>query len=60
MEKYLKLLAVLLTLMIVISIYPAIAWQLFSRPFFWLVYIICIGTDLWCIKRLKKIQNIQK
>lgn len=54
MEKQLKLLAIFLTLIIVISFYPAIIWHLLSQPLFWLFYVVCIGVDLWCIKRLKE------
>lgn len=54
MEKYLKVLAVALTLLIVISFFPAVVWNLFSRPLFWILYIICIAADFWCINRLKK------
>ena len=60
MEKLLKSLAILFTLIIVISFYPAVVWDLFSGPLFWLIYILCVVADLWCINRLKKMQNIQK
>lgn len=59
MEKLLKLLAIILTLIIVISFYPAIAWDWLARPIFWLLYILGIVADLWCINLLKKMQSSQ-
>lgn len=59
MEKRLKLTAILLTLSIVVSFYPAIAWNWFTHPVFWLIYILSVTADLWCIKRLKKMQSFK-
>ncbi len=56
MERLLKVQAILLTLGIVLLIYPALAWSWFQRPFFWILYLICVASDLWCINFLKKIQ----
>lgn len=60
MEKFLKILAVVFTLLIVTSIYPAIIWNLFARPVFWILYILCITADYLCIRSLKKLQKVQK
>lgn len=58
MEKLLKSLAIFLTLFIVLFFYAAIAWDQFSRPLFWFLYILSIVADLWCINRLKKMQKL--
>jgi len=59
MERLLKLLAILLTLIIAVSFYPAIIMHWFTQPVFWLIYILSIIADLYCINRLKKMQNSQ-
>ena len=59
MKKRLQLLAILLTTIIVVSFYPAIAWDWLVHPIFWLIYILSIIADLWCINRLKEMQNGQ-
>lgn len=56
MENFLKVTAILLTLGVVIFIYPALIWAWFIKPFFWVIYIILLAVDLWCIKTLKKMQ----
>lgn len=56
MESFLKVIAIIITIVIVLSIYPALAWGWFIRPIFWLAYFLGIMVDLWCIKRLKKMQ----
>lgn len=57
MEKSLKVLAVILTLIIVLCFYPAVVWNLFSRPGFWMLYFFCIAADFLCIRTLKKLQK---
>ncbi len=57
MERKLKVIAILLTLIIVLSILTGSVWNWFIRPIFWVIYLICIVIDIWCIKRLKKIQR---
>ncbi|CFX53233.1 Uncharacterized [Syntrophomonas zehnderi OL-4] len=56
MEILLKLTACVLTTVIVLSIYPALARGWFFNPFFWVLYFVGIIADLWCINQLKKIQ----
>lgn len=57
MENFLKLLAVLLSLILVGSVYAALAWGFFQEPGFWVLYLLCLIADLRCIKLIKNIQN---
>lgn len=56
MENILKFTASVLTIFIVLSIYPALTRGWFFYPGFWVLYFIGIMADLWLINYLKKKQ----
>jgi len=57
MENALKLVATLLSIILVGSVYPALAWGLFQKPAYWFLYLLCLIAVLGCIKAIKYIQH---
>lgn len=57
MENFLKIMATLLSVILVGSAYPALVWGLFQKPAYWILYLLCLIAILGCIRAIKNIQH---